>query len=236
MALPKINDVPKYDLIIPSTKAEIKFKPFLTKEQKILLMAMETQDNRQILNAIIDTIQSCVLSPIDVKTLSSFDIEYIFTQIRAKSVGEKSRILLACSGCDEQNEIEVDLEKVVVDVPKATLVVKLNDTYSLKLRYPKYQSILQNDSIQQSGSVTEVVYQTIIECLDSLQSDSENIKFDDETEENIAEFLGSLTNKQFSMLAEFVQNLPRMSHTVEFDCKHCKHHNSIKLQGIRDFF
>lgn len=236
MALPKINDVPKYDLTIPSTKAQIKFRPFLTKEQKVLLMAMETQDQKQILNAITDTIEACITTPIDIKNLTSFDVEYIFTQIRAKSVGEKSNITISCRECEKSTPVQINLEDIKIDVPKTTMSVRLNDKFVVKLRYPKYQAITSNDQLQNADTLTEALYHIVIACLDSLQSDEENIKFDDEPIEEVTTFLESLTSHQFNELMAFVQSIPKLSHKVEFDCDHCKHHNTITLEGIQDFF
>lgn len=236
MALPKINDVPKYDLTIPSTKAQIKFRPFLTKEQKVLLMAMETQDQKQILNAITDTIEACIVSQVDIKNLTSFDVEYIFTQIRAKSVGEKSNIAINCGECEKSTPVQINLEDIKIDVPKSNMSVRLNDKFVIKLRYPKYQSMTMNEELQNADTMTEVLYHIVIACLDSLQSDEENIKFDDEPIEEVTTFLESLTSQQFEELMIFVKNIPKLTHKVEFDCAHCKHHNTITLEGIQDFF
>ena len=236
MALPKINDVPKYDLIIPSTKAQIKFRPFLVKEQKILLMAMETQDNNQILNSITDTIESCIVSPIDIKSLTSFDVEYIFINIRAKSVGEKSNLAIACDQCEKSSPVQINLEDIKIDMPKTPMSIKLNDQYTIKLRYPKYYAMIHNEDLKTTDTITEALYQMVIACLDSLQSEDDNIKFDDESREEVSTFLESLTSSQFDELMSFVQNLPKLSHKVEFNCVHCKHHNTITLQGIQDFF
>jgi len=236
MALPKINDVPKYELVIPSTKQAVKFRPFLVKEQKVLLMAMESQDSKQIVNAITDTIKVCLLSDTDFNKLTSFDVEYLFIQIRAKSVGERSNISLLCQQCDESTEVVVNLEKIVVDVPKTAMSVKLNDQYTLKLRYPTYTSMLQNEIISQAKSATEMIYQLIVVCLDSLQSQEINIKFDDEPRDEVTKFLEGLTSQQFDQLVSFVQNSPKLTHTINFDCKHCKHPNTVTLEGIQDFF
>lgn len=236
MALPKINDVPKYDLVIPSTKQSVKFRPFFVKEQKVLLMAMESQDQKQIVNAITDTIQTCLQTETDFKKLTAFDIEYLFVQIRAKSVGERSNLSLKCEECNSLTEVVVDLEKIVVDVPKTSMSVKLNDQYTLKLRYPTHFAVMQNDALQDTKSSTEMLYQTIITCLDSLQSQNDNIKFDDEPRDEVAKFLEALTSSQFDQIVAFVQNIPKLTHKVSFDCNQCKHHNDITLQGIKDFF
>lgn len=236
MALPKINDVPKYDLVIPSTKQAVKFRPFFVKEQKVLLMAMESQDQKQIVNAITDTIKSCVLTEIDVNKLTPFDIEYLFIQIRSKSVGERANLLLKCEKCDEQTPVVINLDDIIVDVPKTSTAIKLNDQYTLKLKYPTHFDIMQNDVLQQTKSATEAIYQTIITCLESLQSQEVNIKFSDEPREEVAKFLESLTSSQFDQIAKFVQSIPKLTHKASFDCAHCKHHNEVTLQGIRDFF
>jgi len=236
MALPKINDVPKYELVIPSTKQSVKFRPFLVKEQKVLLMAMESQDPKQIVNAITDTIKVCLLSDTDFNRLTAFDVEYLFIQIRSKSVGERSNISLLCQECEKSTEVVVDLEKIVVDVPKTAMSVKLNDQYNLKLRYPTYTSMLQNDIMNQTKSTTEMIYQLIIACLESLQSQDDNIKFDDEPREEVAKFLEGLTSQQFDQLVTFAQNIPKLTHKINFDCKHCKHPNTVTLEGIQDFF
>jgi len=236
MTLPKINDVPKYDLVIPSTKQAVKFRPFFVKEQKVLLMAMESQDQKQVVNAITDTIKSCVITETDFIKLTSFDIEYLFIQIRAKSVGERSNLSLKCEKCDDYTPVVVNLEDIVVNVPKTSTTIKLNDQYSLKLKYPTHSAIMQNEMLQEKTSATEAMYQTIITCLDSLQSQESNIKFDEEPREEVTKFLEALTSQQFDQLALFVQDIPKLSHKVSFDCKHCKHHNKITLQGIRDFF
>ena len=236
MALPKINDVPKYDLVIPSTKQAVKFRPFFVKEQKVLLMAMESQDQKQIVNAITDTIKSCLTTDTDINKLTSFDLEYLFIQIRAKSVGERANLALKCTQCDESTPVMVNLDDIKVDVPKTSMVVKLNDVYTLKLKYPTHSDIMQNEVLQETKSATEAIYQTIITCLDSLQSQESNIKFSDESREEVTKFLEALTSPQFDQIAKFVQGTPKLTHKVSFDCAHCKHHNEVTLQGIRDFF
>lgn len=236
MALPKFNDVPKYNLTVPSTKTQMMFRPFLTKEQKVLLMAMETQDRKQILNAITDTIEACILSPISVKTLTSFDVEYIFTQIRAKSVGERSTVIIACAECEKTTPVDINLEEISIDVPATKLTVKLNDQFTIKLRYPRHHTMLHNEAIHDADSITETLYHVVIACLDSLQTEDENIMFDDEPLEEVNTFLESLPSQQFNEIVKFVQTLPKLSHTVNFDCVECGHHNTITLQGIQDFF
>ena len=135
MALPRLNENSQYELTIPSNKEVIHYRPFLVKEQKILLMAMESQDNDQILQAISDTLKSCITEDITDRELATFDIEYLFTQIRSKSVGETTKLNLACSSCETNNETQVNLSEIAVELTQDK-VIKLNDTYSLEMRYP----------------------------------------------------------------------------------------------------
>src|SRR6056297_1695954 len=136
MALPKLNS-PTYELKIPSTGAEVSYRPYLVKEEKILMMAMESNDTEQMMRAVTDVIRSCTSDSIDVNTLAMFDIEYIFTQLRAKSVGETSTIKVNCKSCDSSNEVDVNLEEVRVDVPESdTHTIPLTDTVGVSLRYP----------------------------------------------------------------------------------------------------
>ena len=145
MALPKLNDAPKYDVIIPSTKQEIRFRPFLVKEQKILLMALETKDQKSILNAITDTLKSCIVDEINVSRLTSFDVEYLFTQIRAKSVGESTKIGFLCTKCETENEVTIKLDDIKIDVPKKKMSVAINDQYTIDMKYPTYMSMLNEN-------------------------------------------------------------------------------------------
>lgn len=235
MALPRVNDTPKYELVIPSTKQTIKFRPFLVKEQKILLIAMETQDQLQILNAIMDTIQSCVLSDIKMSALTSFDVEYIFIQLRAKSVGETSKVSILCAECDASNPVDINLDNARVKLSEVSPFVKVNDKYTIKLRWPNYKYMINNKLNTKDQSPTESMYEYVVGCLDSLQSEDDNISFDDESRQEVNTFLESLTSSQFEEIINFVQNIPQLTYNVEFDCS-CGHHNKITLQGIDDFF
>ena len=114
MALPKLNDVPKYEITIPSTDKKVYFRPFLVKEQKVLLIALESQDEKQILQAVVDTIKACIYEDIEIDKLAIFDLEYIFLQIRGKSVGETADLIMKCRECNHENKVKVDLEEIKI--------------------------------------------------------------------------------------------------------------------------
>ena len=190
MALPKLNDVPKYELTIPSTDKKVYFRPFLVKEQKVLMMALETQDDKQILKSITDTIEACLEEDINVNTLATFDVEYMFTQIRAKSVGETTEILAECTHCNAQNKVKVKLDDIKIDVNKDDQIIKLNELYTIKMRYPKYTSMISKD--EGETSVTKVLYNLVMTCLDELRTENEIIKFDDEPESEVVSFIENI--------------------------------------------
>ena len=233
MALPKINEVPKYFLEIPSTEKKLAYRPFLTKEQEILLIAMESQNQENILGAITDIIQTCVLEDIDIKQLTTFDVEYLFTQIRSKSVGETSKIGMKCSECETANEISINLEEIKVNKDNVpSNIIKLNDKYTLKLKYPNYLFTLKTTA----DSFTENMILLIVGCLDALMTEEEHISFKDETEADILDFIDSMTTTQFEEVLTFANGIPKLEHKVEFVCENCQHQNHGTLRGINDFF
>jgi len=234
MALPKLNDKPKYEVVIPSTQKTVRYRPFLVKEQKVLMLAMESQDQKQILSSITDTISSCVEEDISVNKLTTFDVEYIFTQIRAKSVGETATVGIDCEKCEHNNEVVIKIDEIKIDVPQKIKKIKLNDKYSVTMRYPSYQFMLQDDVI--NGSSVEQLYSAVRMCLDYLETDEERINFDEETKEEVEQFLDQLDTNQFNEIMEFVNSLPKLTHDVNFKCESCGSDNKIVLEGIKDFF
>lgn len=238
MALPKLNESIKYTTKIPSTGKQVKFRPYLVKEEKILMMALESEDKKIALDAIADTINACIDEDINVYKLPVFDIEYLFTQIRSKSVGENSEINIKCSECNTLNEIRVDLSKIKVSVPKSIKPVKLSDNMTLTLKYPVLAEVtdtmLENE--QNNVSQTQQIFDLIAICLDSLETEEEKISFADETKEEVMAFLESFSNKQFEEVRKFVEDLPQMKHDVKFECESCQHDNEVTLRGTNDFF
>ena len=232
MALPKLNDLPSYSLTIPSSKRKVNFRPFLVKEQKILLMAMESQDNDQILKAISDTLKSCIDEQISDAELATFDIEYLFTQIRSKSVGETTKLNLKCSKCETDNETIVNLSEISVELTQDT-VIKLNDTYSLEMRYPSYYDVSKIES--EDNSTTDEIMQLCKLCLSKILTEEEQINVLDETEEEIQNFLESLTTDQFDKIVTFVMNLPKLTKNINFKCTDCGEENEILIEGLANF-
>ena len=236
MAIPSLNSSPKYTVEIPSTGETVRYRPFLVKEQKVLLLAYESQDKKQIVGAILDTVKACIEEDIDVYKLGTFDIDFLFTQIRAKSVGEKAEVRLECQSCSTSNDVEIDLEAVRIDVDQDSTIIELTDTVSLKMRYPSYEKFLKNGDIFDSETSTDIIMGIIIASIESIMTEEENILAADESKEDLLNFIDSMTTAQFQKVSDFIEQMPAMSLNVQFKCISCGEDNTITLKGIDDFF
>ena len=232
MALPKINAAPKYEAVVPSTKQTVRFRPYLVKEEKVLMMAMETQDNKQAMAAVVDTIEACVSEPIDKNKLTTFDVEYLFTRIRAKSVGETAKAGLKCESCEHPNDVIIPIEEVKINVPDVDNKLEIADNINLVMRWPRYNDITD---LSDYKSQTEMTFTMIERCIESVETAEEKIMFKDESAADRQAFIESLSGDQFTKLREFMEAMPSMKHTLEFKCGKCSHDNKVELQGMQDF-
>jgi len=233
MALPKLNSNPNYKTTIPSTGQKISFRPYLVKEEKVLMIAFETGAQVDALNAIVDTIEVCIKEKVNVRELTTFDIEFLFTQIRAKSVGEKSTIVMKCTSCDHGNEYEVDLSKVKVSESKeGSNLIKLTDDVSIKMKYPAYGEVLSADL---DAGEMEVGFAMLVKCIDSIITEEECIDASTVSDSDLSEFLDSMSSSQFQQVSAFLRDMPSLQHNVKFLCDKCGHPNDMLLKGIQDF-
>lgn len=235
MALPKLNSSPAYEMTIPSSGQNVVYRPFLVKEQKNLLIAFEAQNRRDLVRAVQRTIEACVEDDID-KELTTFDVDYMFTKIRSKSVGETADILIPCEKCETKNEVKVDLEEVVVDNEVPNMLIPLTDDITVQMKFPTYDDFLGNTTLMDSTTVTEALLQLIITCMDSVLTEEEKFSFRDETVEEITNFLESMTSDQFEKISRFANTIPSVTKTVSFCCESCGHENEKTLRGLDDFF
>lgn len=234
MALPKLNAHPKYEMAIPSTKQMVRYRPYLVQEEKVLLLAMESQDTATAIKAIVDTITACVDDEIDANKLTTYDVEWMFIQLRSKSVGEKSKIGYKCKSCEASNELDVDLSQVTVVGDTTKKTIQLTNDISITMKYPEYMKMLEIDQKNVSGS--SVIFWLIRNCIESINTDDEKLLAKDHTEKELDEFIESMTNDQFQKLTEFVESMPKVTHEVEFNCTSCNENNKITLEGLNDFF
>ena len=231
MALPALAS-PEIMTEIPSTKQQIKFRPFLVREEKILYMALEGQDTKEIENAIVTILSNCILDTVDIDKLTLFDIEYLFLQLRGKSVGEKVELMLSHSDenneCQHKTKLEVDLDSIKIQGEVSDGKLMLDDKIGVKVRYPYI-----NDA-SLVGKNESDVFSTMSIFVEYV-FDKDNV-YNDFSKEEMNEWLESLSQTQFRKLIEFFENVPKLAHDVEWTCPECKQKDSIKLEGLQSFF
>ena len=238
MPLPKIN-TPTYELEIPSTGKKIKYRPFLVREEKILVMALETEDMGQISNAIVEILSACINTRgVKVQELAMFDIEYLFLNVRAKSVGEKIDVTVTCPDDGEtqvQTEIDIDTIKVQKD-KEHTNIIKLDDTLSMKLKYPSMDQFVENNfEIEGDGGVDQSL-EMISSCIEMIYNDDECWSAKDSTKKEMMEFVEQMNTKQFQEIEKFFATMPKLSHTVVVKNPNTKKDNEVVIEGLASFF
>ena len=236
MALPKLN-TPTYELEVPSTDEKIKYRPFLVKEEKILMIAMESKDNGQIVNAVKDIVTECTFNKLDIANLPMFDVEYIFLNIRAKSVGEVSKLKLLCPD-DKKTyaNVEVDLSKVEVQVDgEHTNKIELTDSMGMIMTYPTIDSF-QEGGIQtiSASNMLEVVGSCILQIYEDKGEKVFQAK--DQTKKELTEFIESMNTGQFKQVQKFFDTMPKLKHTIKVKNPKTKKSSEITLTGLNDFF
>lgn len=238
MALPQLNATPKYQLTIPSTGQKVSYRPYLVKEEKILLMAFESKETRSILRAMLDTIGACVQEEIDLASLATFDVEYMFLQIRAKSVGETSTVVVPCSSCKEEGEVQINIEDVNVDVgEKGKNLIEIADKVWVELKYPTYSDIINSEMIDEGHQTSaDDLFDLIIAGISAILTEEERFDAKDQSKAELQNFVDSLTSAQMAKINEFFDNTPQLKKDVEFICQKCGHKNDLKLAGMADFF
>jgi hypothetical protein len=230
MALPKLNTV-TYKAKIPSTGKSVEYKPFTVKEQKMLLLAKESEDKGQMIRAARDLIKSCTLGKVDVSKLTMYDFEYLFIKARSKSVGETSDVLIKCSKCGHQNEVSLNLDDCTVTETTKSLKVKLDDSIGVVLKFP---SLTDAEKLSEDGSNDEI--STIAACIDSIYTNDEIFAAEDHTPTELVDFIESLSAKQLKLVSEVLQDMPKVTLEHEFKCMKCGEHNKLKIEGLKNFF
>ncbi len=235
MALPKLNSSPEYTLTIPSTGQEIKYRPYLVKEEKVLMMAAESQDEKQIFNAIINTLKACIKDNINENHLAIFDVEYMFTQIRSKSTGEVIKLQPKCDSCEKENYAAIKLDDIKVKIPEdLNDVIKLTDNISVKMRWPSYKDVVSGD--YKADQQIKSTFALMGKCIDTIVTDEEQISMIDVPENETQEFIEEMTSDQFAKISAYVEKMPRLKHDIEFNCTSCNKENKLTLEGLQAFF
>jgi hypothetical protein len=220
-------------LEIPSSKEKITYRPFLVKEEKILLLAQEAGEESDILNAIKQIIKNCTFEEVEVNDMALFDLEYIFLNIRSKSIGEKVELKLLCDDDGETYaDVTIDLDQVTVDFPKKhTNNIQLTDTISLVMRYPQ-MSALSLTTVSDTETIFHMIKTSIRQIIDG-ETIYEQVDF---TEEDLDEFIESLSSEHFKQIQEFFQTMPKLKHVVKYKNPKTKKQNKRTLEGLNSFF
>ena len=236
MPLPKIATA-IYELKIPTTKKKVKYRPFLVKEQKQLLIAQQGEDVKVMYETLKDIIKACVQDEFfDVEKLSLVDIEYIFLQLRARSVGEISNLTFSCLECNDpkaKSPVAIDLTKIEVKFdPKHHTTIQLTDTIGVKMKYPSIDVV---EELKHGGDVS-AMFNVIVSCIDEVYDDKAVYKASEFTKDELDEFINQLTQAQYLKIQEFFDTMPKLEKEVEFDCPVCGFHHKQTLRGLESFF
>ena len=236
MALPKLT-TPTYELEIPSTDEKISYRPFLVKEEKILLMAMESGKNEDIVNAVKQIVSECTFNKLKIGTMPMFDVEYIFLQIRSKSVGEVSKVQILCPDDKKTyTNVEIDLNEVKVQVEDGhTNKIELTDSMGIIMTYPNIDSFSEN-GIQDinASNMLDVIGTCILQIYEDKGEKVYEAK--DQTKKELVEFIEQLNTKQFQDVQKFFDTMPRLKHTIKVKNPKTKKTSDVTLSGLNDFF
>ena len=242
MGLPKLNST-IHETILPSTEQVVKYRPFLVKEEKILLTAMESEDEKSIVVAVKQILKNCIQGDLNIDELPTFDVEFMFLRLRAKSVGEKITVGLKPYPCVQNEgelckfstEVEINLEEVrVIKNEKHSSKVMIDDNIGIKLKYPDID-ILKNKT-DKSQTEMEMGMSVIKNCIDMIFTSEETHERGSFTEEELDDFIDSLNTDQFKKIKEFFDTIPKLSHTVKYTCNTCGEDKETTIEGLNSFF
>ena len=238
MPLPKIA-TPTYELVLPSTEKTVRYRPFLVKEEKLLVLALESEDNKQITTAIKTVIKSCVTAKgLKVETLPTFDIEYLFLNIRGKSVGEELEVNIICPD-DKETEVPVIIDLDDIQVQKSddhNNQIKIDDNIMMEMKYPSLDEFIKNNFDFKEGNQMEQSFDLIASCIDKIYTEDEVWSTADCTKKEVKEFLESMNSSQFKDIEKFFETMPKLQHTITVKNPKTKVESEVVLEGLASFF
>jgi hypothetical protein len=238
MPLPKIS-TPTYELELPSTGEKVKYRPFLVKEEKVLVIALESEDSKQITTAIKTVIKNCILTKgIKVEQLPTFDIEYLFLNIRGKSVGEVIEVNIVCPD-DEKTPVKIQINLDDIQVQKNdehTNKIKLDDSIMMQMKYPSLDEFIKNNFDLETGNQMDQSFELIASGIDTIFTSDEVWVAADCTKKEIRDFIDSMNSSQFQQIENFYATMPKLSHTVNVINPETKVESEVVLEGLASFF
>ena len=238
MPLPKIA-TPTYELELPSTEQTIQYRPFLVKEEKVLVIALESEDTKQITTAIKSVIKNCILTKgIKVETLPTFDIEYLFLNIRGKSVGEEIEVNLVCPDDEEtQVSVKIDLDDIeVVKSKEHSSQIRIDKKIMMEMKYPSLDQFIKNNFDFDDKNAMDQSFDLIATCIDKVFTEEEVWAVEDCSKKEIVEFLEQMNSSQFKEIEKFFETMPKLSHTIKVTNPKTKVESEVVLEGLASFF
>ena len=238
MPLPKIS-TPTYELELPSTEQSVKYRPFLVKEEKLLVIALETEDVKQITNAIKTVIKNCILTKdIKVETLPTFDIEFLFLNIRGKSVGEQVDVNIICPDDNETNvSVSINLDDIKVQKNEEhTNKIKVDSTIMMEMKYPSLEQFIKNNFDFNNQNAMDQSFDLIASCIDKIYTEDEVWSTSDVTKKEVTEFLESMNSSQFKDIEKFFETMPKLSHKIQIKNPKTEVESEVILEGLASFF
>ncbi len=238
MPLPKIS-TPTYELELPSTGQKIKYRPFLVKEEKLLVIALESEDTKQITNAIKTVIKNCIETKgVKVEALPTFDIEYLFLNIRGKSVGEEIEVNIICPDDGEtQVPVKISVDDIQVQKnPDHNKQIKLDDSIMMEMKYPSLDQFIKSNFDLSSDNTMDQSFELISSCIDKIYTEDEVWSTADVTKKELMEFLDQMNSTQFKEIEKFFETMPKLSHTIKVKNPNTEVENEVVLEGLSSFF
>ena len=239
MPLPKIN-TPTYELTLPSNNKKVRYRPFLVREEKILVLAMESGDQKQITDAIVEIINDCLLTKnVDVAKLPTFDIEYLFLNVRSKSVGETVEVNVTCPDDGKTTvETSINIDDIKVKKDKGhKMIIKLDDKYSMKLKYPTIDQFIENNfDFDNADTNVSQALSMLSTCIDMIYDQEESWDASESTKEELGEFIDQLNTKQFKEVEQFFKTMPKLTHTLKVKNPNTDVESEVVLEGLVSFF
>ena len=240
MPLPKVN-TPTYELVLPSSGKKIKYRPFLVREEKILIMALETEDTKQITQSVIDILSSCILTKgVVIEKLATFDIEYLFLNVRSKSVGEKVELNVTCPDDGKTSvPVTIDIDSIKIKKDKNHKnTIKLDDSLSLKLKYPSMEQFISSnfETAEENNNEIKTTLDMITSCIDMIYNEEESWNASESTKKELEDFIDQLNTKQFKLIEDFFATMPKLTHTIKVKNPETNVESTVRLEGLASFF
>lgn len=238
MAIPKI-DLPIYELSLKSENKTIRFRPFLVKEEKLLIIALESNELKMIVDTIKQVINNCVLDPIDIDNLPMFEIENIFLNLRARSMGELVDVTFVCQNvvnerkCSAEMDLQVNLLNVALEIKEVDPVIKITDKIGMRLKFPTFET---SRMVSETKGDDQLAMKIIRDCTEYIYDENTTYLTKDIVEEEFYEFLDNMTQEQFSRIRDYFNSIPTIKYNGHVQCPKCKKEHDVLLEGILDFF